>query len=191
MITRRNMLALLMSAAAPVTPAFSQLSRPTAYAFSFNGLDGHVLRLANYAGKPILIVNTASQCGYTGQFAGLQELWTRYRQRGLMIIGVPSNDFGNQEPGSPADIMRVAGDHFGVTFPLASKVSVSGENAHPFYKWASLERPGGPRWNFHKFLVGREGRIVASFPSAVDPLDESLVAAVEKELPASASAAKS
>jgi glutathione peroxidase len=190
-ISRRTMMALLMSAAAPVTPAFSQLSRPTAYAFAFNGLDGHAIRLANYAGKPILVVNTASQCGFTGQFAGLQQLWTRYRQRGLMIIGVPSNDFGNQEPGSPSEILHVAGDRYGVTFPLASKVAVSGENAHPFYKWAALERPGSPRWNFHKFLIGRDGRIAASFPSAVDPLDESLVAAIEKELPAASAAVKS
>lgn len=190
MISRRTMMALLMSAAAPATPAFSQVSR-TAYAFSFAGLDGHVIRLADYAGKPILIVNTASQCGYTGQFAGLQELWTRYHKRGLMIIGVPSNDFGNQEPGTPKDILRVAGGHYGVTFPLAAKVMVSGENAHPFYKWAALARPGSPRWNFHKFLIGREGRIVASFPSAVPPLDEDLTAAIEKELPAASAAAKS
>ena len=190
MISRRTMVALLMSATAPVCPAFSQVSR-TAYGFSFVGLDGQMIRLASYAGKPILIVNTASQCGYTGQFAGLQELWTRYRQRGLMVIGVPSNDFGNQEPGTPTDIMRVAGGHYGVTFPLAAKVVVSGANAHPFYKWASLDRPGLPRWNFHKFLIGREGRIVASFPAAVDPLDAELTAAIEKELPATSAAAKS
>lgn len=184
MIDRRNMLALLLSAAAPATPALAQMTRPTAFAFSFTGLDGHVIRLANHAGKPILIVNTASQCGYTPQFAGLQKLWTRYRQRGLLIVGVPSNDFGNQEPGTPSDILKTAADHYGVTFPLAAKVAVSGENAHPFYKWASLERPGSPRWNFHKFVIGREGRIIGSFPSAVDPLDASLVALIEKELPA-------
>src|SRR5262249_47440133 len=156
MMDRRDVLALLLSAAAPIPSAFAQMSRPTAYAFSFTGIDGHVIRLANNAGKPILVVNTASQCGYTHQFTGLQQLWSRYHQRGLLIVGVPSNDFGNQEPGTPSEILKVAADHYGVTFPLASKVSVSGEKAHPFYKWASLERPGVfPRWNFHKFLIGR------------------------------------
>jgi glutathione peroxidase len=179
MLDRRNLLALLATALA--SPAFAQqMSRPTAFAFSFAGLDGRSIRLASHAGKPILIVNTASQCGYT-----LQELWKRYRTRGLLIIGVPSNDFGNQEPGTPSEIMRTANQHYGVTFPLAAKVIVSGENAHPFYKWAALERPGAvPRWNFHKFLIGREGRIVGSFPAAVDPLDLAIVAAIEKELPA-------
>ena len=196
MIDRRTMIgASLAAMSIPLATAGAHAeavsSRITAYAFSFPGLSEGEIHLAEYSGRPLLVVNTASQCGYTGQFAGLQELWTRYRQRGLMVIGVPSNDFGNQEPGSPSDIMRVAGDRYGVTFPLASKVSVSGENAHPFYKWASFERPGSPRWNFHKFLIGRDGRIVGSFPSAVDPLDESLIAAVEKELPASNSAAKS
>ena len=187
MFDRRNMLALLAAAVtAPATPGFAQqMSRPTAFAFSFAGLDGRDIRLANHAGKPILIVNTASQCGYTPQFAGLQELWKRYRTRGLLVIGVPSNDFGGQEPGSPKEIMQTANQHYGVTFPLAAKVVVSGENAHPFYKWAALERPGAmPRWNFHKFVIGRDGRIVGSFPAAVEPMDPDLVAVIERELPA-------
>jgi glutathione peroxidase len=184
MMDRRAVLAMLISTAA-AGPALGQMSRPTAFAFSFSGLDGRDIRLANHAGKPILVVNTASQCGYTPQFTGLQQLWTRYRQRGLLIVGVPSNDFGNQEPGTPSEILKIAADHYGVTFPLAAKVIVSGENAHPFYKWAALERPGSnPRWNFHKYLVGREGRIIGSFPAAVDPLDERLVGLIEKELPA-------
>jgi glutathione peroxidase len=186
MYDRRKMLALLAATvAAPATPALAQqMSRPTAFAFSFAGLDGRDIRLANHAGKPILIVNTASQCGYTGQFASLQELWKRYRTRGLFIIGVPSNDFGGQEPGGPKEIMQTANQHYGVTFPLAAKVAVSGENAHPFYKWAALERPGAmPRWNFHKFVIGRDGRMVGSFPAAVDPMDPDIVALIERELP--------
>jgi len=184
MIDRRKVLALLATAAT-ITPASAQqMSRPTAFAFSFAGLDGQSIRLANYSGKPILIVNTASQCGYTPQFAGLQELWSRYRSRGLVIIGVPSNDFGHQEPGTPTEILQFAHNQYGVSFPLASKVEVSGENAHPFYKWAALERPGSvPRWNFHKFLIGRQGHIVGSYPAAVEPLDPEIIAAIEKELP--------
>ena len=104
MIDRRHLLAMLSSTLA--SPAFAQapaMSKPTAYAYSFPGIDGQSIRLADYAGKPILVVNTASQCGYTPQFTGLQQLWARYHDRGLMIIGVPSNDFGGQEPGGPAD----------------------------------------------------------------------------------------
>jgi glutathione peroxidase len=183
-IDRRHVLALLGSCVA--LPAFAQapaMSRPTAYAFSFAGLDGAKLALAEHAGKPILIVNTASQCGYTPQFAGLQQLWARYRDRGLLIIGVPSNDFGGQEPGGPVEINKTAHDEYGVSFPLAAKAEVKGASAHPFYKWAALERPGeGPRWNFHKYLVGRDGRIAAVFPTQIEPTDIRVIAAIEKEL---------
>jgi glutathione peroxidase len=186
-IGRRNVLALLASAfTAPALPALAQqMSRPTAFAFSFVGLDGGNIRLSNHAGRPILVVNTASQCGYTPQLSGLQELWKRYGSRGLLVIGVPSNDFGGQEPGTPTEIMQTANHRYGVNFPLTAKAVVSGPDAHPFYKWAAIERPGaGPRWNFHKFIIGRNGHIVGSFPAAVDPMDPDLVATIERELPA-------
>ena len=183
-IDRRLFLALLGSGVA--APAFAQapaMSRPTAYAFSFAGLDGQTLSLAGHAGKPILIVNTASQCGYTPQFAGLQQLWARYRERGLLIIGVPSNDFGGQEPGGPAEINKTAHGDYGVAFPLAAKAAVKGPAAHPFYKWAQHERPGEePRWNFHKYLVGRDGLLAAVFSTQVEPTDPRVIAAIEKEL---------
>ena len=163
--------------------AQAQMSRPTAYGFSFAGLDGGDIRLAEHSGKPILVVNTASLCGYTPQFAGLQELWTRLRGRGLVVVGVPSNDFGGQEPGGAAEIGQTARREYGVSFPLAAKVEVRGPAAHPFYRWAALERPGeAPRWNFHKYLVGRDGRIVASFPETVGPTDPRVIAAIEREL---------
>jgi glutathione peroxidase len=184
MIDRRHFLALL--GAGSVTPALAQapaMSRPTAFAFSFAGLDGGSLRLAEHAGKPILIVNTASQCGYTPQFAGLQQLWARYRERGLLIVGVPSNDFGGQEPGGPAEINKTAHGEYGVSFPLAAKADVKGPSAHRFYKWAALDHPGdGPRWNFHKYLVGRNGHIVAAFSSQIEPTDPRVIAVIEKEL---------
>lgn len=184
MIDRRQILALLGSAlASPVYAQAPAMSRPTAYAFSFQGLDGRAIRLAEFSGKPILVVNTASQCGYTPQFAGLQELWTRYRGRGLLIVGVPSNDYGGQEPGGPAEIMHTAHDQYGVSFPLAAKVDVKGETAHPFYKWAALERPGeAPRWNFHKYLIGRNGHVAAAFATQIEPTDPKVIAAIEKEL---------
>jgi glutathione peroxidase len=183
-IDRRNLLAFLACSLA--SPAFAQapaMSRPTAYTFSFAGLDGKNLSLADHAGKPILVVNTASQCGYTPQFAGLQQLWQRYRDRGLLIVGVPSNDFGGQEPGGATEIDKTAHGQYGVGFPLAAKTEVKGPSAHPFYKWAAQERPGeGPRWNFHKYLVGRDGRIAAVFSTQMEPTDLRVIAAIEKEL---------
>jgi glutathione peroxidase len=160
----------------------AQMSRASAHAFAFTALDGKEIRLAEHAGKPILIVNTASLCGYTPQYAGLQELWQRYRERGLLVIGVPSNDFGGQEPGGAEEIDHTA-HRYGVTFPLAAKVEVKGPGAHPFYRWLTVERPGEvPRWNFHKYLIDRDGRLRASFPSAVEPTDARVVTAIEREL---------
>src|SRR4029079_2301699 len=112
--------------------------------------------LASFAGRPMLIVNTASQCGYTPQYAGLESLWRRFSSRGLMVLGVPSNDFGNQEPGGPKEIHATAQGDYHISFPLTEKVAVKGANAHPFYRWAASERPREiPRWNFHKYLVDR------------------------------------
>jgi glutathione peroxidase len=184
MIDRRQVLTLLAgSVATPALAATPELSRMTAYAFSFAGLAGGDIRLADHAGKPILVVNTASLCGYTPQYAGLQDLWTRFRARGLVIIGVPSNDFGAQEPGEANDIEHTAQHGYGVTFPLAAKADVKGLNPHPFYKWAAAERPlETPRWNFHKYLVGRDGHIAAVFPTQVEPTDLRVIAAIEKEL---------
>lgn len=183
MIGRRQVLTLLAGSLA--TPALAQtgMSRMTAYAFSFAALKGGDIKLADYAGKPILVVNTASQCGYTPQYAGLQELWTRFHDRGLMIVGVPSNDFGGQEPGGAAEIEQTAHHGYGVGFPLAAKAEVRGAHQHPFYKWAAAEKPLElPRWNFHKYLIGRDGHVAASFATQVEPTDARVIAAIEKEL---------
>jgi glutathione peroxidase len=182
---RRSLLALVAgSLALPATALGQAMSRITAYAFSFAGLEGGDIRLADHAGKPILVVNTASLCGYTPQYVGLQQLWARYHQRGLMIVGVPSNDFGGQEPGGAADILKTAHGEYGIGFPLAAKVQVKGPSPHPFYKWAAGERPlETPRWNFHKYLVGRDGRIAAVFPTDIEPMDARVITAIVKELP--------
>jgi glutathione peroxidase len=190
---RRSALALFAGALA--TPAFaptpacaqaSAMSRITAYAFSFPGLEAGDIKLADYAGKPILVVNTASLCGYTPQYTGLQQLWARYHDRGLMIIGVPSNDFGGQEPGGADDIVKTAHGEYRISFPLAAKAQVKGPSPHPFYKWAAGERPlETPRWNFHKYLVGRDGHIAAVFPTDVEPMDARVINAIVKELPGS------
>ena len=182
MIDRRHALALFAGFAA--TPALAQtgMSRMTAYAFSFAALKGGDIKLADYAGKPILVVNTASQCGYTPQYAGLQELWTELHGRGLMILGVPSNDFGGQEPGGAAEIAHTVREH-GATFPIAAKAIVKGPNAHPFYKWAADLRPKDvPRWNFHKYLIGRDGYIAEVFPESVAPSDTRVKTAIARAL---------
>src|SRR5471032_333616 len=186
MIDRRHLLWLGTSAFVALAPAralATAMSRITAYAFTFKGLDQSEILLSSFAGHPILVVNTASLCGYTPQYTGLQALWTRYRGNGLIVLGVPSNDFGGQEPGGVAEIGKTAHEEYHVTFPLTEKVVVKGSNANPFYKWAALERPlEAPRWNFHKYLIGRDGRLKAGFGSAVEPTDPAVIAAIEKEL---------
>jgi len=173
--------ALLAAGARPAQAG--NMSRITAYAFMFKGLDGSEILLSSYAGHPILVVNTASLCGYTPQYTGLQALWTRYRTKGLMVLGVPSNDFGGQEPGNASDIGKTAHEDYRVTFPLTEKAIVKGTAAHPFYRWAALERPhDAPRWNFHKYLVGRDGHLKAGFASATEPSDPSVIVAIETEL---------
>ena len=159
------------------------MSRRAAYGFSFDALDGPKLQLADYAGHPVLIVNTASLCGFTPQYAGLQQLWTKFQQAGLMIIGVPSNDFGGQEPGGVKEIEETAQHQYGVTFPIAAKTAVRGPDAHPFYKWTAAERPADvPRWNFHKYLIGSDGIIADVFASDVEPADARVLAAIAREL---------
>jgi len=184
---RRHVLALLAGGLAAPARAVPMSDTPmtpiTAYAFSFAALGGGTIALADYAGKPIVVVNTASLCGYTPQYAGLEKLFMRFHERGLVMIGVPSNDFGGQEPGGPAEIAQTANKEYGVTFPLTAKAEVKGPNAHPFYKWAAGERPlETPKWNFHKYLVGRDGHIAAVFATEIEPMDARVVDAVAKEL---------
>jgi glutathione peroxidase len=184
MIDRRHwLLGATLVAIAPRLAQATAMSRISAYAFTFKGLDGTDILLASYAGHPILVVNTASLCGYTPQYTGLQGLWTRYHDKGLMVLGVPSNDFGGQEPGGKTEIEKSAQGDYHVTFPLTEKVTVKGTDAHPFYRWAARERPlEAPRWNFHKYLIGRDGYLKAAFTSAVEPTDARLIAAIEREL---------
>jgi glutathione peroxidase len=188
MIDRRSLIAAtLATVASPLSARLANaetgMSRITAYAFSFPALSDGDIHLAGYAGHPLLVVNTASLCGYTPQYAGLQELWTEFHDRGLAMIGVPSNDFGNQEPGGMTDIAETAQHQYGVTFPMAAKVDVIGPKAHPFYKWAAEARPKEtPRWNFHKYLIGRDGYIADVFASAVEPTDTRVKTAIARAL---------
>ncbi|MFF8801386.1 MULTISPECIES: glutathione peroxidase [unclassified Methylobacterium] len=179
-IRRRECLALLALFAA--APARAGEAGP-AGAFAFDKPGGGSLPLADLAGKPILVVNTATACGFAPQFAGLQGLWTRFGERGLTVIAVPSPDFGNQEPLDGIAIAEAARKNHGVTFPVTDKTHVRGAGAHPFYRWAAEQKPGQtPQWNFHKYLIGRDGTLRAAFATPVDPSDPRIVSAIVAEL---------
>ncbi|MDX1698737.1 MAG: glutathione peroxidase [Thiohalobacterales bacterium] len=133
-------------------------------------------------GKVVLVVNTASKCGYTYQYEGLEELYARYRDRGLVVAGFPSNDFAGQEPGTEQQIRKFCRLTYGVQFPMFEKVRVRGKDADPFYQYLARETGKTPRWNFHKYLLDREGQVVASYPSNVEPDDRRLVGKIEELL---------
>lgn len=156
-----------------------------AYGFTFKTLIGQKpLPLAQFRGKVVLVVNTASQCGFTGQYAPLEKLYERYKERGLVILGVPSNDFGAQEPGSNEEIASFCKLNYGVSFPMAAKEQVSGDAAHPFYLWAKQVLGFGtaPKWNFHKYVIDRHGKLVDHFNSTTAPDNDRLIAALEQLL---------
>jgi glutathione peroxidase len=152
----------------------------------FDGLMGGIIDLSAYRGQVVLVVNTASQCGFTGQYAGLERLWQSRRRDGLVIVGVPSNDFGGQEPGSAGEIKRFCELNYGVSFPMAAKAVVRGPDAHPFYvrAAATLGAAAVPGWNFHKILIGKDGRPVAAFASSVTPNARELTRAINTALAA-------
>jgi len=163
----------------------SDCEAQSAHRFAFVALDGEPLPLAGWQGRPVLVVNTASFCGYTPQYSDLETLWQRYRDRGLVVLGVPSNDFGEQEPGSAAEIRQFCASNYGIGFPLSEKCIVVGGEAHPFYRWvgAQLGEAGAPRWNFHKYLIGPGGELVGAWPSQVRPIDPAITDEIERLLP--------
>nr|WP_247881417.1 glutathione peroxidase [Skermanella sp. TT6] len=171
-----------MGSAAMPTPGNTP---DNAHDFDFVSIDGAPLPLKGFAGKAVLVVNTASMCGYTPQYADLQALWERYRGRGLVVLGVPSNDFGGQEPGSAEQIKDFCEVNFSVDFPMTEKQAVTGAGAHPFYRWAGQELgpAAAPRWNFHKYLVAPDGRLAGWFPTSASPGSDKVVRAVEAVLP--------
>jgi glutathione peroxidase len=154
-------------------------------AIPIKDIDGQETSLKTYAGKAILIVNVASKCGYTRQYAGLEALYRKYKDRGLVVLGIPSNDFGGQEPGTEAEIKEFCTKKFDVTFPMTAKVSVKGADQHPLY--AALTGPDSPapgpvKWNFGKFLISKDGKLLARWDSKTEPDDATLTAAIEAAL---------
>ena len=156
----------------------------TAYQFEFRTIRGEALPLSSFEGQPVLVVNTASQCGLTPQYRELQGLWERYKGKGLVVLGVPSNDFGAQEPGTETEIVEFCEVNYSIDFPMTEKQVVIGGEAHPFYQWV-MEIAGedaAPKWNFHKYLIGPEGELVNVFPSKMSPLDAAIVDEIESLL---------
>lgn len=187
---------LALSIGAPLGPgrAVAEEAAQELLDLSARRLAGSEEPLSRYRGEVLLIVNTASQCGYTPQYAGLQALYERYRENKFNVLGFPSNDFGEQEPGDDRQIGAFCKSNYGVEFPMFSKVRVLGADAHPVYAYlTSLPKPiGGPvEWNFQKYLVDRKGNVVARFASETEPNDPELVAAIERLLSEAATATKS
>ena len=160
---------------------------PTVYDFEALQIDGKSVRLSKFKGKAMLIVNTASACGFTPQFKGLEKLWEDYGARGLVVVGFPSNQFGGQEPGANDQIESFCQLNYGVSFPMMAKVDVNGKNAHPLWKWLTAEAPGllgtqAVKWNFTKFLIGRDGKVIGRYAPTDKP--ESLRKDIEAALQA-------
>ena len=154
-----------------------------AYDFNFKSIDNQTISLDQYKNKVIVIVNVASRCGFTNQYEDLQQLWTNYKNKDLVVIGVPTNNF-KQEPGSNKEIKDFCETTFGINFPMAEKTEVIGNKAHPFYLWASKNYGKGaiPKWNFHKIIIGKNGKVADTFSSITKPSSKRFVASIEKEI---------
>jgi glutathione peroxidase len=184
----RSIYALIIAVLAGLIPATpgsaAEPPCPPVLDHKFVNLQDEPVSLCQFRGKVLLIVNTASECGYTPQYAGLENLYQRNREKGLVILGFPANDFGGQEPGSNTEIAQFCRLNYDVTFPMFAKTSVVGANANPLYRALAARTGKPPRWNFHKYLLDRSGQPVAVFESAVEPADRRITSEIEKLLAA-------
>jgi glutathione peroxidase len=160
-------------------------AQPTAYDFTAETLDGHPAPLANYRGQVLLIVNTASKCGFTPQYTGLEALWKKYKDRGLSVLGFPCNQFGAQEPGDAAEIASFCSLTYDVSFPMMAKIDVNGPKTHPLWNWLKGQKKGllgseSVKWNFTKFLIDRQGQVIGRFGPTTEP--KALESAIEAAL---------
>ena len=157
-----------------------------AYSYSFKDINEEdVINLSDYKGKTLVVVNTASLCGFTYQYDGLQKLYDDYKDQGLIVLGVPSNDFGNQESGTNSEVKEFCESTFSITFPLTEKNVVKGKDAHPFFKWSKKELGfigGVPRWNFHKIIIGKDGNAIAGYTALTRPSSKKFISEIEKAL---------
>ena len=155
-------------------------SNGTAYDYEFNSIDGDLIKLSQYKGKVIVVVNVASRCGYTPQYEDLQTLWSEYKSKNLVVLGIPTNNF-RQEPGNNKEIKNFCETNFGITFPMTEKINVIGNSSHPFYKWARKEYGIGaiPKWNFHKIIIGKDGKVAETFSSITKPSSKKFIKLIE------------
>ena len=157
-----------------------------AYSYSFKDINEEdVINLSDYKGKTLVVVNTASLCGFTYQYDGLQKLYDDYKDQGLVVLGVPSNDFGNQESGTNSEVKEFCESTFSITFPLTEKNVVKGKDAHPFFKWSKKELGfigGVPRWNFHKIIIDKDGNAIAGYTALTRPSSKKFISEIEKAL---------
>ncbi|MEY5026191.1 MAG: hypothetical protein RLZZ244_1719 [Verrucomicrobiota bacterium] len=182
---RAFLLSLPLLALPLLCPALHAASAPELLGIPVKDIHGKDTTLGAFSGKVLLVVNVASKCGYTKQYAGLEALYQTYKDKGLVIVGFPSNDFGGQEPGTEAEILQFCTTKYQVTFPLFSKVAIKGEGAHPLFAaltGAAAGRPGPVAWNFNKFLIGKDGALAERFDSKTTPESEVLKAAIEAAL---------
>ncbi|QSQ16818.1 glutathione peroxidase [Myxococcus landrumensis] len=187
----RTVHVLTLATALAVTPALassppksqpaSEKTSMSLHDLSANRLDGKSAKLSDYQGKVLVIVNTASECGYTPQYAGLEKLYQEYKAKGVEVLGFPSNDFGEQEPGTSAEIAKFCELRFKVTFPMFEKVKTKGDGQSPVYAFLA-KKHDAPKWNFHKYVVGKDGQVLAGFPSKVTPESDELRKAIDAAL---------
>jgi len=174
--------------AAPKADGLQQFdSTDTIYSFKLKDIDGRPVALSRYEGKVLLVVNVASECRFTHQYANLQRLYMKYRDRGFVVLGFPTNDFGRQEPGTDAEIKEFVTDQYNIMFPMFSKISAKGKDIHPLYQCLTSPQTSGAfagpvTWNFNKFLIDKDGTTIARFGSEIDPLDPQVTAAIEAAL---------
>ena len=178
------MIAALAVSIAPTPTAAAESSCPVIIDQKFSNLMDEPVSLCQFSGKVLLIVNTASECGYTPQYEGLEKVYRRYREKGFVVLGFPSDDFGGQEPGSNKEIAQFCRVNYGITFPVFAKTAVVGKNANPLFRELAAKTGQPPRWNFHKYLLDRTGRPVAAFASAIEPEDRRITSQIEKLLTA-------
>lgn len=176
---------IVMFATAKPTKESTNMNKATSiYEFTMNDIDGKSIKLDKYKGNVVLIVNVASKCGYTPQYEGLEEVYKRYKDKGFVILGFPANNFLGQEPGTDAEIKQFCSTKYNVSFPMFSKISVKGSDIHPLYQYLTQNAnpTGDVKWNFGKFLVGKDGKIIARFDSGVKPESTELTSAIESAL---------
>ena len=179
-----NLLIIILAVIFNFNIKVNSMENKKLYDIEIESITGEIISLSKYKGKTIFLVNVASNCGFTKQYSDLQNLWEKYREKDLIVIGVPSNQFGGQEPGSNTEIKDFCETNFNINFLMTSKQDVKGTNAHEIYKWAKISygKSAIPKWNFHKILINNEGTIVDTFASFTNPMSKKVVLKIEKIL---------